>query len=319
MSEVTVVIPNYNGIKLLETCLGALREQTFPDMEILVVDNGSKDGSAAFLQKRYPEVEVLKLGKNYGFCGAVNRGISASDSPYVLLLNNDTEPEPDFVEKLYEAIKGSGKVFSCQAMLLDYKNRSLVDDAGDYYCALGWAFARGKGQRSEDYRESCEIFAACGGAAIYNKAVLEQLGGFDERHFAYLEDIDVGYRARIQGYRNLFVPQARVYHMGSATAGARYNEWKVRLSARNSLYLAYKNMPSFQLVLNTPLLFLGIVLKFLFFLRKHLGKSYLIGVRQGFSLCKKEYKMSFQRKNWKNYCKIQLELWENITIRLRKF
>ena len=319
MPEVTVIIPNYNGRSYLEICLAALERQTFSDKKIIVVDNGSADGSAEWVRRQYPQAEVLALEKNYGFCGAVNRGVQAADSPYVLLLNNDTEPEPEFVEQLVAGIRSQGDVFSCQAKLLDYWDRERIDDAGDYYCALGWAFARGKGQPKARCRRQDEIFAACGGAAIYRRAVFQELGGLDERHFAYLEDIDLGYRARIQGYRNLFVPRAQVYHVGSATTGSRYNGWKVRIAARNSLYLAYKNMPLAQLILNGPLLLLGIILKILFFGKKHLGKAYLQGVIQGFSLCKREYKVPYQNKNWKNYCKIQLELWRNIGFRLRKF
>lgn len=319
MSEVTVIIPNYNGRKYLEICLAAMERQTFSDRKTMVVDNGSTDGSPAWVRSRYPQVEVLALEKNYGFCGAVNRGIEAADSPYVLLLNNDTEPEADFVEQMMACIQSHRDIFSCQGKLLDYRSRGRIDDAGDFYCALGWAFARGKGRPQGRYQDQDEIFAACGGAALYRRSVLLELGGFDERHFAYLEDIDLGYRARIQGYRNLFAPKARVYHVGSATTGSRYNEWKVRMAARNSLYLAYKNMPLAQLILNGPLLLLGIILKILFFCRKHLGKAYFHGVIQGFSLCRREYKVPFRRNNWKNYCKIQLELWRNVSFRLRKF
>lgn len=130
---------------------------------------------------------------------------------------------------------------SCQGKMLDYQNRHLIDDAGDYYCALGWAFARGKGRKEQRYMQRERIFASCAGAAIYRKEVFQKIGYFDERHFAYLEDI--GYRANIFGYSSYFVSGARVYHMGSATTGSIHNEFKVRLSARNSLYVAYKNMP----------------------------------------------------------------------------
>lgn len=318
MPEVTIIIPNYNGMAYLETCLTSLQKQTVSEFRVLIVDNGSSDGSLAWIDEHCKEVKVLALDKNYGFCTAVNKGIEASDTPYVILLNNDTEAEPEFVEALLLEIKKSTNIFSCQAKMMDFKNRQIMDDAGDYYCALGWAFAKGKGRKEQLYMEKTPIFASCAGAAIYRRSIFEEIGYFDEGHFAYLEDIDIGYRAKIYGYTSYFVPSARVYHMGSATTGSRYNEIKVRLSARNSIYMAYKNMPLLQLIFNSPLLLLGILLKFLFFTKRHLGKEFFTGIFQGFMLCKKEKKVKFCRKNLKNYMKIQLELWKNTGIRLRK-
>lgn len=319
MAEVTVVIPNYNGMAYLETCLDALLAQTQPELRLLVVDNGSADGSLALLRERYSQVEVLALDKNYGFCGAVNRGIRAAKTPYVILLNNDTQAEPEFARELLSAIKSDERIFSCQAKMLDYYRRDKMDDGGDFYCALGWAFARGKGREESRYGKRDRIFASCAGAAIYRKDLVEKAGGFDELHFAYLEDVDLGYRGRLMGYVNYFVPTARVYHMGSATTGSMHNEFKVRLSARNSLYLAYKNMPLWQLLLNSPLLFAGIALKFIFFSRKHLGKEYRQGISQGFALCRREHKRIYRRGNFRNCWKIQLELWANTLRRFIKF
>ncbi len=319
MPEVTVIIPNYNGLTYLKTCLASLDRQTRKDFDILIVDNGSTDGSREWVTERYPNIKVLPLDKNYGFCVAVNRGICAAATPYVILLNNDTEVEPGFVEALLAAIKGSGSVFSCQAKMMDFKNRGQMDDAGDLYCALGWSFARGKGQAEQKYSHPMEIFSACAGAAIYRRDVFDEIGLFDEKHFAYLEDVDLGYRARIYGYVNCFAPEARVYHMGSATTGSAHNAFKVRMSARNSIYVAYKNMPLFQLVLNSPLLFLGVMIKFLFFSGKHFGKEYRQGVSQGIRLCRRENKVNYNGKHLGNYWKIQLELWKNTGRRLRKF
>lgn len=319
MADVTVVIPNYNGAGRLKNCLDALLKQTLKELKLLVVDNGSTDGSLALLKESYGQVRVLSLDRNYGFCVAVNRGIQASDTPYVILLNNDTQPEPEFARALLEGIRASEHIFSCQAKMLDYNKRHLVDDAGDFYCALGWAFARGKGREEARYNKRERIFASCAGAAIYRRELFEKIGYFDEKHFAYLEDMDIGYRANIYGYTNYFEPGARVYHMGSATTGSLHNEFKVRLSARNSLYVAYKNMPLWQLLLNGPLLLLGILVKFVFFSKKHLGKEFLKGISEGFRLCKKENKVKHYWEYLGNYGKIQLELWKNVGKRLRKF
>lgn len=254
MVKITVVIPNYNGIKYLEDCLCALYNQVedTPAFEVLVVDNGSTDGSVEMLQNRLPQTKLIRLSENTGFCHAVNVGIQASEGPYVILLNNDTKPDTEFVKALYEAIQARERAFSVSAKMLMWDRPELIDDAGDRYCVFGWAYARGKGKPAADYDKPVEIFAACGGAAIYRRAVLEEIGLFDEAHFAYLEDIDIGYRAKLYGYRNYYEPKAAVLHYGSASSGSRYNVWKTGLASANSVYLIWKNMPFLQWLLNFP-------------------------------------------------------------------
>ena len=286
MRNVSIVIPNFNGKHFLEDCLNAVFAQDIDNMEVIVVDNGSTDGSQEYLDA-YPGVRVLKMDKNYGFCGAVNAGIKAADSEYVILLNNDTEVDKCFAAELLDVIQSDEKIFSCSSKMIQFHDRNLMDDAGDYYCALGWAFGRGKGGDIERYDKSVDIFAACAGAAIYRKKMLESLGYFDENHFAYLEDIDIGYRARIHGYKNVYAPKAIVYHVGSGFSGYAHNAFKVKLSSRNSVYLAYKNMPFLQIILNSPFLLLGHLVKWLFFLKKGLGKDYVQGVKEGFTLFKR--------------------------------
>ncbi len=315
MREVSIVIPNYNGKHFLEDCLKAVFAQDIQDQEVIVVDNGSTDGSLEYL-KTFPGVRVIVLDKNYGFCRAVNEGIKAAESEYVILLNNDTEVDQRFAAELLGAIKEDEKIFSCSSKMIQFHNRQLMDDAGDYYCALGWAFGRGKGDYVEKYQDSKDVFAACAGAAIYRKKMLESLGYFDEKHFAYLEDIDIGYRARIHGYRNVFAPKAIVYHVGSGFSGSTHNAFKVKLSSRNNVYLAYKNMPFLQIILNIPFLLLGHGIKWLFFLKKGLGKEYAMGLKEGLALCKEGKKVRFSWKNLPNYGVIQLELWLNMIRRL---
>ncbi|NLL79549.1 MAG: glycosyltransferase family 2 protein [Clostridiales bacterium] len=324
MKKTTVVIPNYNGIRYLEACiLSLLKQQCFFD--ILVIDNGSTDGSENVVDELKKTVECenlrqIRLDHNTGFCGAVNIGIREAQTPYILLLNNDTEVLAGFVERLTGAIESDERLFSVSARMLSLREPEVLDDAGDLYCALGWAFARGKGRPKDRYNKKNEIFAACGGAAIYRREMLCKLGGFDENHFAYLEDIDVGYRALIHGFRNLYEPSAMVLHAGSATTGSAHNPFKVRLSARNSVYLAYKNMPFLQLVLNLPFLLCGHAVKYIFFLKKHLGASYRKGLAEGIALCFSQkgraHKIKFQWKNTKHYAKIQWLLWKNVINRL---
>lgn len=312
MGEVSVVIPNYNGIQYLETCLEALKAQTMQDFRIILVDNGSSDGSLDLVREKYPQVEIAALPENFGFCRAVNEGIRRAETPYVILLNNDTRVFPDFVEKLYQGIASRPGAFSGGAMMIQAHDHGKLDAAGDYYSALGWGFARGKGKNPENFTSPCRVFAVCAGAAIYRREEFLERGLFDEEHFAYLEDMDVGYRARIAGYRNVYEPMARIIHVGSAASGSRHNEFKVRLSARNNLYLIYKNMPVLQILLNLPFLLAGFLVKYLFFLKKGLGAIYLKGLMEAPKLMKKKKKVLYQKGHLKNYLKIQLELWINI-------
>jgi hypothetical protein len=309
-------VPNYNGIAFLEACLRTLAADA-PEAEILLMDNGSTDGSRELCEEKFPQVKVIALGQNYGFCRAVNQGMKDAARPYVILLNNDTQVLPGFTEGLVRALESDGKAFSAAAKMIQLYHRDRIDDAGDFYCALGWAFARGKDKPVELYEEPDEIFAGCGGAVIYRRSILEQIGYLDEAHFAYLEDMDLGYRAKIFGYKNLYAPQAKVYHVGSGTSGSRYNEFKVRLSSRNSIYLIYKNMPALQILLNLPFLLAGFAVKYVFFLRKGLGVIYARGVKEGFGMCHRERKVKFRWKNFPSYVRIQVALWINIGKRFR--
>ena len=204
MQEVSVIIPNFNGMAYLDGVLAGLECQTVSNFDVILVDNGSNDGSCAFVAARYPWVHLIELPENFGFCKAVNEGIRASRSPYVLLLNNDIEVTENFIEEMLSAIKRHPKAFSCAARMIQFHDRDRLDDAGNYYCALGWAYARGKGKDIHTYEKEEKIFASCAGAAIYRKKIFDELGYFDEEHFAYLEDMDVGYRARIYGYENWY-------------------------------------------------------------------------------------------------------------------
>ncbi|MBR5739071.1 MAG: glycosyltransferase family 2 protein [Lachnospiraceae bacterium] len=281
MKSVTVVIPNWNGMKYLKTCLDALRNQDTDDFETLVVDNHSADGSVAFIRENYPEVRLLIHEENLGFTGGVNAGIEASKTPFVLLLNNDTECDPGFVRNLLQAIQKDPKIFSVSSKMIRFYERNTLDDAGDYYTALGYQAQRLTGYPVTDKRASkpCKVFSSCAGAAIYRRLVFEEIGLFDPNHFAYLEDIDVGYRAMIYGYRNLYEPSAVVYHVGSGTSGAvQYTPFKVMLSARNNQYLLYKNMPPFFRGLNALPLALGRAVKRRFFSKLGFREAYEEGL-----------------------------------------
>lgn len=317
--KTTVVIPNYNGRNYLQDCLTSLLEGSeVPG--IIVVDNGSADESAAMVKEKFPMVKLIALPENRGFSAAVNIGIREAGTEYVFLLNNDTVVLKDTIEELEAAMERHPKAFSVAAKMLQMKNPELIDSAGDFYCASGWAFARGKDRKTEAFSKETSVFSACAGAALYRKAVFEKIGDFDENHFAYLEDIDVGYRAKIYGYRNYYAPASVVLHAGSGSSGSRHNKFKVDLSSRNSIYLIYKNMPVLQALLNLPFLLLGYLVKILFFLKKGLGADYMKGLGKGFRLAfsgkGREHKVKFSMKHFGNYVIIQLQLWANMFRRL---
>ena len=320
MAKTTVVIPNYNGIQYIENCLKSLKESSISDFQVIMIDNASADGSFELVQEKFPDVQLIRNEKNEGFSKAVNQGILACQTEYVLLLNNDTVVSREFVEELEKVMDANPKLFSANAKMISLHDQTKMDDAGDFYCALGWPFAKGKGKNPQKYQQDYPVFASCAGAAIYRRNIFDEIGLFDENHFAYFEDIDIGYRARIYGYCNIFASKAVVYHAGSATSGSRYNEFKTSLASRNSIYLVYKNMPLLQLMINLPFLLLGFFIKTMFFIKRGFGGCYVKGLGKGVALSAsqkgRQYKVRFEWKHFLNYCVIQWELWRNMFLYL---
>ena len=322
--KTTVIIPNYNGKDFLEDCLLSLQKCEPADFAVLVVDNGSTDESRKMLAEKFPDVSCLALSENTGFSGAVNVGILEAETEYVILLNNDTKVEKEFVRSLEDAISIDKKRFSVSAKMVCMQQPDILDGTGDLYCALGWAFALGKGKPSaKSYTKNGRVFSACAGAAIYRTDLLKELGLFDENHFAYLEDVDIGYRARIHGYYNYYEPKAICQHAGSGFSGSRYNEFKVSLSSKNSIYLIYKNMPILQILINLPFLLIGFLIKILFFIKKGFGKAYFMGLMKGIGFCfsreAHKHKTHYKLQNTGSYLRIQAQLWWNMIRRLILF
>jgi len=235
MLSASVIIANWNGARHLRVCLDSLRRQTHPDFEVIVVDNGSADGSVAMVQEEYPEVRLLALPENCGFVVACNRGAAMARGEVLVMLNNDTEAEPGWLEALCRALEAHPEAGAAASKLLLFDRRDTLHAAGDI---LGpgfmpanrgvWEVDRGQ------YDHDRWVFGACGGAAAYRRQVWEQLGGFDERLFMYLEDVDLAWRMQRAGWRTLFVPEARVYHHLSATGGGRVASYYV---GRNTILL----------------------------------------------------------------------------------
>ncbi|KYH30672.1 putative glycosyltransferase EpsJ [Clostridium tepidiprofundi DSM 19306] len=307
----SIIIPNYNGEKYIKECIDSLYTQTFKDFEIIIVDNASIDNSCSIIESSYPEIKLIKNNENYGFSTAVNQGIKSAEGQFVVLLNNDTVVDEYWLENLVNCIDKDDKIFSVCSKMIRYNEKDKIDDAGDEYCILGWAYKRGDGRPVYNYNKNKLVFSSCAGAAIYRKSVFKEIGYFDENFFAYLEDVDISYRAKIHGYKNKFCSKAKVYHIGSATTGSKYNSFKVKLASRNNIYLVYKNMPIVQLIINFPFLLIGYVIKLLFFIFKGYGKIYLGGTKEAFKSLKMINKTKFRVKNVINYFRIEIELIKN--------
>lgn len=314
MKKVSVIIPNMDGKHFLEKCLGSLAGVSFDDTEIIVVDNASKDGSKQWIKEEHPEVRLIENSVNMGFAPAVNQGIYLSDAKYVLLLNNDTELLPGFIDALCKVADEDETVFGVSAQMLMYSDHDLIDDAGDLYSVFGLAFQRGNRKAASKYNKKTWITAPCGGACLYRRSVLSEIGALDEAFFAYREDLDLGIRAKLAGYRNVYAPDAKVIHYGSGTAnksGKRYNEFKTRLGTRNLVWLNYKNMPFLMHFINLPFLFLGVLLKALFFLRHGLTGTYLRAIFEGLKDLKKVKHIPFKFGKLKFYIAFEAELFLN--------
>lgn len=306
MKEIGILIPNYNGLHFMEDCMKALQKQNM-EYDLLVVDNASTDGSVEYLKKN--QIPAIFSDTNLGFAGGVNLGLRQMKNPYIILLNNDTKVFPDFVERLYRAIRKSDDIFSVNPMMIQMLHPEYIDDAGDGLNILGFAYQRGVGEKINGYTKQREIFSACAGASMYRRDVLEEISYFDEMHFAYLEDIDVGFKARLLGYRNLYEPSAKVYHYGSGTSGSKYNAFKVRLAARNYIYLHYKNLSNVQILLHFLPLLTGILIKYLFFVKKGFAKEYIEGLEEGLATCRQCKRFVDRKLKMKSLLKVETWLW----------
>ena len=308
--EVSVIIPNLNGERFLSECIESLAGQTYKDFELIFVDNASSDDSVKIVEefKDKLDLTIIQNHENLGFAPAVNQGIKIARGEFVLLFNNDAFAFPDYMEKLVEFIKRDEKIFAVSSLMIRYFEKDKIDDAGDYYNVLGWASKYGDGLPLSAYNRPRRVFSACGGASIYRKDVLFEIGLFDENFFAYLEDVDVSFRGNIAGYKNMYCPDAKTYHIASATSGSKYNAFKAKCAGRNSIYLAYKNLPFLLLVLNFFPLVFGYFVKYVFSCTKGFGKAFGEGFSEAMKNLPKIKKTKFKFKNFFNYFYIECSM-----------
>jgi GT2 family glycosyltransferase len=246
----SIVVPTHNGLRHMATVLDALARQTFADHEVIVVDDASSDDSAQFVAERYPWARLIVNRRNLGFAASCNTGAAAARGRYIVLLNNDTEPQDDWLAELAKAIAGHPQAAVVASKLLLYDRRDTLHTTGDLLGADGIPRNRGVWETDRgQYDAAGAIFSGCGGASAYRKDVWQSLGGFDEDFWMYLEDVDLGFRARLLGCEVAFAPDARVYHRLSASGGDTLASYYV---GRNTIWLIAKNMPRSLLLRNAP-------------------------------------------------------------------
>jgi GT2 family glycosyltransferase len=251
---ISVVIVTWNSGKHLPRCLDCLRHQTLQDFEIVLVDNGSSDNSIHGLEGRYPDLRlrVELLTKNIGFAAGNNRGAQLARGKWLVLLNADAFPEPNWLAELIAASEANPDFSSFSSRQLQASNPIILDGTGDAYHVSGLAWRLGLGYPADRYGlEEAEIFSPCAAAAMYLREAFLDVGGFDEDFFSYFEDVDLGFRLQLRGYRCIYLSKAVVQHVGSATFGER-SDFAFYHSHRNLVWTYVKNMPSRMFWLYLP-------------------------------------------------------------------
>jgi len=238
----SIIIPNWNGANYLPTCLDSLRHQSYSNFEVIVVDNGSTDASLELLARDYPEVKAVALPENRGFAGGVNAGIREARGEIVVVFNNDAEADARWLEELAKALARHPEAGMATSKVLLFDRRDVINSAGDFYGVDGVPGNRGVWQRDEGQFDREEyVFGAAGVAAAYRRAMLDEVGLFDEGLVSFCEDVDLAWRAQLAGWKCVYVPRAVVYHKLSATGGGKIASY---YCGRNFIYVVAKNYPT---------------------------------------------------------------------------
>lgn len=254
MPLVSVIILTWNGRCFLADCLGSLAGQTLRDFEVILVDNGSIDGSAAYVREVYPWVRLVELSENVGFAGGNNRGLKMAEGEFIVTLNNDTKADPRFLEELIQPALQDPGVGMVAAKMLNYFEPGRIDSVGVKAADNGMGYNIGVGERDlGQYDAPAEVFGPCAGAALYRRAMVDQVGFFDQEFFAYYEDLDLAWRGRLAGWRCVAAPRAVVLHVHSATSG-KMSPFTIYQVQRNKWFTIVKNWPLPLVLRRLPLI-----------------------------------------------------------------
>jgi GT2 family glycosyltransferase len=277
MLEMSVIVLNWNGKRFLETCLAALRRQTFQNFETILVDNGSEDGSAEFVRNHFPEVCVLPLARNLGFAAGNNAGYEQAQGNLIVLLNNDTEAEPHWLEEIHKAAQEFPRAGTFASKMLYFDERNRIDNCGFGLTAAGLAVEHGRGEQDgPSWAEPRPVFGACAGAAAYRRSMLERVGFLDPDFFTFYEDVDLSFRAQLLGYECIFVPGAIVYHRYRATMN-KFPARQIFLTQRNVEFVYLKNLPLGLMLGSLPQRFIYELGGAAYFFKVGVGSAFLKG------------------------------------------
>jgi GT2 family glycosyltransferase len=252
MPEISVIIPHWNAKHLLETCLSALRHQTFRNFETILVDNGSEDGSPDYVRTSFPEVRLLALPDNRGFTGGVLAGYEQANGELIVLLNNDTEADPRWLEAIHNASRIYPEAGSFASKMMYFDERGRVENCGFDLGIGGATVDLGRDEPDgPEWGQPRSVFGACGGAATYRRRMLEDIGFLDPEFIMIYEDVDLSFRAQLRGYKCVYVPGAIVYHRYRVTIGEAPSR-QVFYSQRNIEFVFLKNMPLALILRSLP-------------------------------------------------------------------
>jgi GT2 family glycosyltransferase len=253
----SVVIPNLNGAHFLEPCLASLAQQTLQPTQVLVVDNGSIDGSVELVRERFPAARLLAFSENRGFAVAMNAGIAEATADFVAFLNNDAVAEPTWLEELAACLGRHPAAAAATSKLLSAGEPGRLDGAGDGLTRSFLPYVRGHGEPDDGrFGEEVEVFGASGAAALWRAPVLRELGGFDERFFAYYEDVDLSFRARLRGYEIWYAPRSVVWHARGGTAG-QHVDFALFHPVKNRWFMIAKDAPGSTVARRLPAIAAG--------------------------------------------------------------
>jgi len=246
---ISIVILNWNGKDQLSPCIQSVKRQIYPNLEILIVDNASADGSIESIHHLFHDLRLILNSENLGYGGGNNRGIQEAKGKYIFVLNNDTEIERECVEWLWKCMESDEKIGMTTPKILLYDRKDTIDAAGLTIYPDGLSIGRGHLEPQAKYGQREEVFSGSGCASLLRREMLDEIGLFDEDFFAYAEDTDLGWRARLSGWKAYYVPEAVVYHHHSKRFGT-YSPRKAFLVERNRIWVALKNFPLSILILS---------------------------------------------------------------------
>ncbi len=261
--SVSVIILNWNGKRYLKECLTSLKKQTYENFEVILIDNGSTDGSAEYIRENFDGfVRLIKKRTNLGFAEGNNIGIENSSGKYVLLLNNDTKADPSWIEELIKVAESDDKIGMCASKVLSFDNPRIIDNTGHLIYKDGLNRGRGRLEHDQGQYDSIEeVFFPSGCAALYRRKMLNEIGKFDKDFFAYGDDTDIGIKGRLAGWKCMYVPRAVIYHKYSGSTSP-YSLFKVFYVERNRMWIAIKYLPLPVLLCNPYYTVLRTVVQF---------------------------------------------------------